>query len=91
MAANNNYKLPILVTGAVGRVGSVGRLVTEQLLERGFHVRAQVRVDDDRATALRSLGAEVVVGDPLDLGAGHRAVEGCEQYLLRLVDRFHLS
>ncbi|MGO4211070.1 NAD(P)H-binding protein [Terriglobus sp. YAF25] len=72
---NSNYNLPILVTGAAGRVGSVGRLVTEQLLERGFRVRAQVRVDDDRAAALGSLGADVVVGDLLDLGAAHRT--GC--------------
>lgn len=61
------HELPILVTGAAGRIGSVGRSVTELLLARGFRVRAQVRVDDERATRLRALGAEVVVGDLLDL------------------------
>jgi uncharacterized protein YbjT (DUF2867 family) len=57
----------------------VGRSVTELLLARGFRVRAQVRVDDERATRLRALGAEVVVGDLLDLTAVHRAIEGCER------------
>jgi uncharacterized protein YbjT (DUF2867 family) len=73
------HELPILVTGAAGRIGSVGRMVTELLRARGFRVRAQVRVDDERATRLRALGAEVVVGDLLDLTAVHRAIEGCER------------
>jgi uncharacterized protein YbjT (DUF2867 family) len=73
------HELPILVTGAAGRIGSVGRMVTELLLARGFRVRAQVRVDDERAAMLRDLGAEVVVGDLLDLMAVHRAIEGCER------------
>src|SRR5882724_1599139 len=47
------HELPILVTGAAGRIGSVGRTVTELLLARGFRVRAQVRVDDERAAGLR--------------------------------------
>ncbi len=72
------HGFPILVTGAAGRIGSVGRMVTELLLARGFRVRAQVRVDDERAAMLRDWGAEVVVGDLLDLSAVHRAVEGCE-------------
>jgi uncharacterized protein YbjT (DUF2867 family) len=37
-----------------------------------------VRNEDDRAQALRDKGAEVVVGDLLDLGSMHRAVAGCE-------------
>jgi uncharacterized protein YbjT (DUF2867 family) len=73
------HELPILVTGATGRIGSVGRMVTELLLARGFRVRAQVRVDDERAAVLRDLGAEVVVGDLLDLTAMHRAIVGCER------------
>ncbi|KAA0069982.1 NAD(P)H-binding protein [Tardiphaga sp. P9-11] len=73
------YDLPILVTGAAGRIGSVGRTVTDLLLRGGFKVRAHVRVDDDRAASLRDLGAEVVVGDLLDLMAVHRAMEGCER------------
>ncbi len=72
-------ELPILVTGAAGRIGSVGHTVTELLLASGFRVRAQVRVDDERAAMLRDLGAEVVVGDLLDLTAVHQAIEGCER------------
>jgi uncharacterized protein YbjT (DUF2867 family) len=69
---------PILVTGAAGRVGGVGRTIAEQLLERGNAVRAMVRTDDERARALRDWGAEVVVGDLLDLDTMHRAIAGCE-------------
>ena len=69
---------PILVTGAAGRVGGIGRTVTELLLKQGRAVRAMVRNDDERAQALRTLGAEVVVGDLLDLDSMHRAIAGCE-------------
>jgi len=69
---------PILVTGAAGRVGGVGRIVTELLLKRGRAVRAMVRSEDERAQALRDMGAEVVVGDLLDLDSVHRAIAGCE-------------
>ena len=40
---------PILVTGAAGRVGAVGRTVTELLLKQGKAVRAMVRKEDERA------------------------------------------
>jgi len=65
---------PILVTGAAGRVGAIGRTVTELLLKQGKAVRAMVRNEDERAQALRDLGAEVVV----DHLSGHsgRAVAG---------------
>src|SRR5262252_8051293 len=69
---------PILVTGAAGRVGAVGRTVAELLLQRGQAVRAMVRTEDERAQALRALGAEVVAGDLLDLDSMHRAIAGCE-------------
>jgi uncharacterized protein YbjT (DUF2867 family) len=69
---------PILVTGAAGRVGAVGRTVTELLLKQGQAVRAMVRQDDERGRALREMGAEVVVGDLLDLDSMHRAIAGCE-------------
>src|SRR5580765_1696912 len=68
---------PILVTGAAGRVGAVGRTVTELLLKQGKAVRAMVRNEDARAQALRDMGAEVVVGDLLDLDSMHRAIAGC--------------
>src|SRR5947208_10353171 len=66
----------ILVTGAAGQLGAVGRTVTRLLLDRGLPVRALVRRDDDRAAALRSAGAEVVVGDLLEPADVYRAVSG---------------
>src|SRR4051794_11898794 len=66
----------ILVTGAAGQLGAVGRTLTGLLLERGLPVRALVRREDDRAAALRAAGAEVVVGDLLDPADVYRAVRG---------------
>jgi uncharacterized protein YbjT (DUF2867 family) len=68
----------IPVTGAAGRVGAVGRTITELLLKQGKAVRAMVRSEDERAQALRELGAEVVIGDLLDLDSMHRAIAGCD-------------
>src|SRR4051812_42831522 len=65
---------PILVTGAAGQLGGVGRTVVGLLLEHGLAVRALVRREDDRAAALRAAGAEVVVGDLLEPADVHRAV-----------------
>src|ERR1041384_2882325 len=69
---------PILVKGAAGRVGATGRTVTELLLNQGKTVRAMVRTEDERAQALRDMGADVVIGDLLDLVSRHRAIAGCE-------------
>jgi uncharacterized protein YbjT (DUF2867 family) len=73
-----NLATPILVTGAAGRVGGIGRTVTELLLKQGKAVRAMVRTEDERAHALRDMGAEVVVGDLLDLDSVYSAIAGCE-------------
>jgi len=70
---------PILVTGAAGQLGAVGRTVTGLLLDRGFPVRAMVRREDDRSAALRAAGAEVVVGDLLEPGDVYRVVNGCRR------------
>ncbi|MFJ2866956.1 NAD(P)H-binding protein [Kitasatospora sp. NPDC087314] len=67
----------ILVTGAAGSVGAVGRSVVQDLRSRELPVRALVRREDERAAALRATGAEVVVGDltrPVDVV---RALDGC--------------
>src|SRR5262245_2477237 len=69
----------ILVTGAAGQVGAVGRTVTGLLLARGLPVRAMVRREDDRAAALRAAGAEVVVGDLLEPADVARVVRGCRR------------
>jgi NAD(P)H-binding len=52
-----------LVTGATGRTG---RHTVQHLLEKGHAVRALVHQEDERSEALRSAGAEVVVGDLLE-------------------------
>jgi uncharacterized protein YbjT (DUF2867 family) len=70
---------PILVTGAAGQIGSIGRHLTAMLLAKGHKVRAMVRREDDRAESLRQLGAEVVVGNLTDLQSVHRAIEGCKR------------
>jgi NAD(P)H dehydrogenase (quinone) len=70
---------PILVTGAAGRVGSVGRKVVNDLRKDGYSVRAMVREDDDRAQSLRETGAQVVCGDltnPVDVV---RVLDGCKR------------
>jgi uncharacterized protein YbjT (DUF2867 family) len=55
MVANNL----VLVPGA----GGVGRTVFEHLRAQDVPVRFMVRRDDERASELRALGAEVVIGD----------------------------
>ena len=70
---------PILVTGAAGQLGAVGRTVTGLLLDRGLPVRALVRREDERAAALRAAGAEVVLGDLLEPADVFRVVSGCRR------------
>jgi len=66
---------PILVTSAAGGTqGRTGRHVSEMLLERGVSVRAFVRQLDERSDRLKSLGAEIVVGDFLDARSVEQAV-----------------
>lgn len=69
----------ILVTGAAGQLGGVGRTVVDLLLARGFSVRAMVRREDERSAALRTAGAEVVVGDLLEPADVYRVVKGCRR------------
>jgi uncharacterized protein YbjT (DUF2867 family) len=69
----------ILVTGAAGQVGSVGRTVVGLLLDRGLPVRAMVRREDERAASLRAAGAQVVIGDLLEPGDVYRVVSGCNR------------
>jgi NADPH:quinone reductase-like Zn-dependent oxidoreductase len=49
---------PILVTGAAGNVGSVGRSVVKLLRERDIPVKALVHRLDERSQALSEMGAE---------------------------------
>ncbi len=70
---NKSDKPQILVTGAAGKTGSA---VVEQMLDRGFPVRALVRRTDERSARLESLGADVVVADLLNLNSVRAAVQG---------------
>jgi NAD(P)H dehydrogenase (quinone) len=65
-----------LIAGATGKTG---RHTVRLLLQRGYCVRAFVHRADTRSTQLAEQGAEIVVGDLLDLGsvrAAARAVDG---------------
>lgn len=75
----SSFEAPILVTGAAGRLGGVGRRVVELLREANLPVRALVRQDDERADRLRSLGAEVVVADLLKAEEVLPALQGCQR------------
>ena len=70
---------PILVTGAPGSVGGVGGAVVKALRQCNLPVRALVRRDDERADALRAIGAEVVVGDLTRAEDVVRALTGCKR------------
>ncbi len=71
---------PILVTGAGGGVGDVGRRVVTQLSAKRIPVRAQVHHDDERAAALRAMdGVEVVVGDLTGGADVVAALDGCRR------------
>src|ERR1700746_944422 len=69
---------PILVTGAAGRACAGGGTVTEPLLKQGTTERGVVRNESERAQAFLKMGAEVVVGNLLDLDSMHRVIAGCE-------------
>lgn len=67
---------PILVTSAAGGLqGKTGRHVSEMLLARGVPVRAFVRQIDERSDRLKSLGAEIFVGDFLDVRSVEQAAK----------------
>jgi len=62
-----------LVTGATG---DTGRPTVKLLREKGYRVRALARREDQRAQDLRELGAEVVIGDMLNLNDMRKAIKG---------------
>jgi NAD(P)H dehydrogenase (quinone) len=66
-------KAEYLVTGATGRTG--GQAVDE-LLKMGRSVRAYVRTDGEKASALRDRGVEVAFGDFTDIDDIRPALEG---------------
>jgi NAD(P)H dehydrogenase (quinone) len=70
---------PILVTGAAGKVGGVGRTIVEVLRQRDLPVRAFVRTLDQRSEALSAMGAEVFVGELTQAADVARALKGCRR------------
>ena len=66
----------VLVTGATGKIGAA---VAAQLLERDVPTRAMVRREDARSAHLKKLGAEIVVGDMLDIRQTQAALEGVDR------------
>jgi uncharacterized protein YbjT (DUF2867 family) len=70
----------ILVTGAAGgSQGATGNRLTRALLEKGVPVRAFVRKNDKRSDVLHEMGAEVFVGDLLDIQSVREALKGIEK------------
>jgi NAD(P)H dehydrogenase (quinone) len=72
-------KNPILVTGAAGNMGSVGRTIVKLLREKDIPVRALVHRFDDRSQALSDMGAELVVADLTSGADVVRALRGCKR------------
>jgi uncharacterized protein YbjT (DUF2867 family) len=70
----------VLVTGAAGGTqGATGNRVTHLLREKGVPVRAFVRKDDERSASLREIGAEIFVGDLLNIQSVREAMKGVEK------------
>lgn len=63
----------VLVTGATG---DTGRATVDELLARGYRVRALAHGQDARSKKLQDLGVEVVYGDLLDFGQVRAALDG---------------
>lgn len=71
--------MPILVTGAAGNVGSVGRGVVKLLREHDLPVRALVHKLDERSQVLSEMGAEIVAADLTNGEDVVRALRGCKR------------
>ena len=65
----------LLVSGATG---ATGRAAVEALQHSGNQVRALVHTDDARADELRRLGAEIVIGDLLEIDTVRAAMDGVD-------------
>ena len=81
---------PILVTGAAGNVGFVGRGVVKLLRKRDLRVRALVHRLDERSQALSEMGAELVVADLTNGADVARALHGASGCILARVSRHHI-
>jgi uncharacterized protein YbjT (DUF2867 family) len=68
-------KRTVLVTGATG---DTGRAAVRESLALGLGVRAMVHEHDARSDALKTLGAEIVLGDLLEINTIRAAMEGVD-------------
>src|ERR1700731_2643799 len=68
-------KRRVLITGAAG---DTGRAAVSESIKRGLNVRAMVRTKDKRSAALEALGAEVVVGDLLQIDSIVQAMKSVD-------------
>ena len=64
-----------LITGAAG---STGTAAIASLIQQGHAVRALVHREDERSAKLRMAGADVIVGDVLDLDDARSALGGVD-------------
>jgi NAD(P)H dehydrogenase (quinone) len=62
----------------MGPTGDTGGVAVRESIKRGLHVRALVHSKDVRSEVLAKLGAEVVVGDLLDIDTVREAMEGVD-------------
>lgn len=65
----------VLITGATG---DTGRAAVRESIALGLDVRAMVRRRDARSEALEALGAEVVIGDLLEINTIRDAMKGVD-------------
>lgn len=65
----------VLITGATG---DTGRAAVRESIALGLDVRAMVHNLDERSDALKALGAEVVVGDLLQINTVRDAMQGMD-------------
>jgi NAD(P)H dehydrogenase (quinone) len=68
-------KRKVLITGATG---DTGRAAVKESLALGLEVRAMVHGKDDRSSALEKMGAEVALGDLLEIDTIRGAMEGVD-------------
>jgi uncharacterized protein YbjT (DUF2867 family) len=68
-------KRTVLITGATG---DTGRAAVKESIALGLDVRAMVHSKDARSEALEKLGAEVALGDLLEINTVRAAMEGVD-------------
>jgi NAD(P)H dehydrogenase (quinone) len=66
----------VLVTGATG---DTGRATVDELLARGYQIRALAHKEDGRSKRLQERGTEVVYADLLDFGQVRAALSGVKR------------